>query len=81
MCERAFCVVWEGKMGFARVEYAGDLLAELLHLPPETRIVDAQMKHGDIVLTIAHAQLHENSRPYPIARPKFCNLCVLVEVK
>ncbi len=48
-------------MGFARVAYAPGLLLELLHLPPETRIVGADMSHshGEIVLTLGHPDLSD----------------------
>jgi hypothetical protein len=47
-------------MGYARVAISPETLIAALHLPATTRIVGADMdhSHGDVVLVVAHPDLH-----------------------
>lgn len=48
-------------MGYARVQITPELLLDVLHFPPDTRIVGADMdhSHGYVVLTMAHPDLKD----------------------
>jgi hypothetical protein len=51
-------------MGYARVAFPPELLIAALRLPASTRIIGADMthSHGEVVLTLEHADLQDMPR-------------------